>query len=106
MSIDLPQLQLFTFVMLGGAGGLISFLVALKLDHYKNNRYIRKSSIEILGGAVTAACLVYVLRENPYVYPFAFLIGTSWSHIIQRLRSKITSVVEAALGDTSPRDRR
>jgi hypothetical protein len=106
MSTDVIQVQLFAFVALGAAGGLISFLVALRQDHYKNDRYIKKSSIEVLGGAVTASCLVYVFRESQYVYVFAFLIGTAWSHIIQRIRSKITSIVEAALGDTPPRSRR
>jgi hypothetical protein len=101
MSADLLQIQLF--VALGAAWGLTSFLVGLKQDHYKNNRYIKKSIIEVIGGAVTATCLVYVFRENQYIYVFAFLIGTAWSHIIQRLRSRITRIVEAALGDASPR---
>jgi hypothetical protein len=42
-----------------------------------------------------------VFRQYEYIYVFAFLIGTAWSHIIQRLRSKITSMVEAALGGPS-----
>jgi hypothetical protein len=96
-------MQLLVFAAMGAAGGLTSFLVALKQDHYKNDRYIKKSSIEILGGAVTATCLVYVFRENQYVYAFSFLIGTAWSQIIQKIRTKITSIVEAALGDTLPR---
>ncbi len=103
MSTDLLQIQLFVLVTLGAAGGLTSFLVALKQDHYKNNRHIKKACIEIFGGAVTATCLVYIFRENRYVYVFTSLIGTAWSHIIQRIRSKITSIVEAALGDSSPR---
>ena len=101
MSPDLLRLQLF--VALGAAGGLTSFLVALKQDHYKNDHYIRKSSIEVVGGAITATCLVYAFQENQYVYVFTFLIGTAWSHIIQRIRSKITSIVEAVLGDVSHR---
>src|SRR5215813_343208 len=81
-------LQVQLLIVLGAAGGLVSFLVSLRLDHYKNNRYLKKSGIEIVGGAITATCLVYVIRENQYVYLYAFLIGTAWSYIIQRLRSK------------------
>jgi hypothetical protein len=102
MNVEYTQLQVVVLMLVGAAGGFASFLVAIRQGHYNNNKYMTKSSIEIVGGAVTATCLVYVIRENQYVNVFAFLIGTAWSHILQRLRTKITSIVEAALGDASP----
>ena len=51
------------------------------------------------GGSITVACLAYLLRDSQYVFVFAFLIGTAWSHILQKIRTKVTKVVEAALGD-------
>jgi len=97
--IEVPHLEIITYTLLpGGAGGLASFLAGVKADQYKNNRYIRKFGIEVLGGAITAAGLVYVLRENQYVYVLAFVIGTAWSQILQKARIKVTKMVEGALG--------
>jgi hypothetical protein len=104
MNTDFVKLESLLLPVLGAAGGLASFLLALKQNKYKNNRYLRKSGIEVVGGAVTAACLVYAFRGNTLVPVFAFLVGTAWSQILQRLRSKITRLVEAALGDLSQRD--
>lgn len=96
------QADFLLFMLLpGSAGGLMSFLAALKGEHYRNNKYLTKFAVEVVGGAVTASSLVYVLRENPYVYVFAFLIGTGWSQILQKLRAKVTRIVEAALGETT-----
>jgi TIR domain len=39
-------LLLGELLLLGAAGGLASFLVALKDEHYKNNKYVAKFSIE------------------------------------------------------------
>jgi hypothetical protein len=89
------------FFTLGAAGGLVAFLVAVKNNHYRNDQYIRKLSIEIIGGAITGACLVPVFSQTPLTYVFAFLIGTAWAYIIQKVRSKFTRIIEAALGDTS-----
>jgi hypothetical protein len=87
-------------LLAGAAGGLTSFLAALRAQHYKNNKYIAKSVIEISGGAVTAVFLSYLFLETSYIWVIAFLIGSAWSQIVQRVRTRITRIVEAALGDT------
>jgi hypothetical protein len=96
----ISQLE-FLILMLwpGAAGGLASFLNGLRLQHYKNNKYLAKFGIEVLGGTVTASSLAYVFHEYALASVFAFLIGFAWSQVLQRLRTKITKIVEAALGD-------
>jgi hypothetical protein len=102
MVIQVPQVDVLVFALLpGAAGGLASFLAGLKAQHYKNNKYIVKFGIEVIGGAMTASWLVYVLRENQYVYVFSFLIGTAWSQILQKIRTKVTRIIEAALGEST-----
>ena len=99
MTVQIPEAGFLIFMLLpGAAGGLASFLNGLRLQHYKNNKYVAKFGIEVLGGAVTASSLVYAFRDNSLVWVFAFLIGTAWSQVLQKLRVKITKLVEAALG--------
>jgi hypothetical protein len=83
----------------GAAGGLVSFLAALKLNHYNNNKYFAKSTIEILGGAVTGYFLSYLFKGNSYLLVITFIIGTAWSQLLQRIRTTITRMVEGALGE-------
>jgi len=104
VSASLPNLSfVFSMLLPSAAGGLVSFLLAFRAGHYKNNRYIAKSTVEILGGAVTGSFLSYPFAENAYLPVIAFLIGGAWSQLLQRLRATITRMVEGALsgkGDT------
>jgi hypothetical protein len=100
MNLVADQAEFITFMLFpGGAGGLSSFLAGLKSNHYRNNRYLSKFCIEVVGGALTASSLVYVFKDNQYVYVFAFVIGTAWSQILQRIREKVTTLVESAIGE-------
>jgi|SRR6516225_8800063 hypothetical protein len=98
-----PEVAAFLacLLLLGAVGGLSSFLIALKFDHYKNNRFVRKLAIELVGGAVAAPPLGYMFKESQYVYILAFLIGTMWAHILQRVRNRVTNLVDAALGEAT-----
>jgi hypothetical protein len=97
MDTDIPHLDFLFCALAGAAGGLVCFLLGVRNQHYKNNRYLTKFGLEILGGGVTASGLVYVFRENPYIIVIAFVIGTAWAKIIQSIRAKITDIVVAAL---------
>ena len=88
---------IYSVTLPGGAGGLTSFLYALKRGHYKNNKYPRKFFIEILGAMLTATFLTKLISSNQYQYVVAYIIGICWSGIIQVLRTKITKIIEAVL---------
>lgn len=95
---NVPYVDFLLCVMAGAAGGLTSFLVGIRAQHYKNNKYFAKLTLEVLGGAITSGGLIYVIFDgNRYVFAFAFLAGTAWSQIIQNIRTKITDIIEAAL---------
>lgn len=83
----------------GAAGGLASFLLALRMGHYRNNKYLAKFSIEIAGAMVTASFLTTLISTGSYQPTAAFFIGIGWVGIIQLARRKITKVVEATLGE-------
>ncbi len=85
----------------GGAGGLASFLYALRLGHYRNNKYVEKCSIEILGAIVTASFLAApFIPDDKYTLAMAiaFMIGVSWAKFLQLIREKITDKVVDTLG--------
>lgn len=84
----------------GGAGGLASFLLAVRNGQISNNKYIAKFSIEIFGSMLTASFLTSLISINDYrtTIAFAFAIGIAWAKILQVIRTKITKIVEAALG--------
>ena len=87
----------------GAAGGLVSFLYALRGGHYRNNKYISKFLIELLGSAITAIYLTSLITESSIasigtIGTAAFIVGTTWSVLIQGIRNKATSIVEAFLG--------
>jgi hypothetical protein len=93
-------LVLFFSALAGAAGGFALFLYGLKNAIYKNNKYGRKFSIEIAGGTVVAAFITLPLEAVPDGYRIflGFVIGTTWTKVLQVLRNKVTAVVEAALG--------
>ena len=83
----------------GIAGGIVLFLWALKNNHYHNNKFIRKFSIELLGAMLTATFITMLFKQGTHQVPIAFIIGIGWSGIIQMLRTKVTKIIEAALGE-------
>lgn len=87
----------------GAAGGLALFLLGIRRGTYKNNQLVRKASIEILGGAIVAffATLPFSASEIEVRVTIAFVAGLSWTVIIQRLRSRVTAIVEAAIGSSN-----
>jgi len=100
VGVSLPDFEFaFRTLLPSAAGGLVSFLVALKAGHYKNNRYFAKSTIEIFGGGVTGVFLSYLFKESSYLWVIAFVIGTAWSQLLQRIRGTVTRMVEGALGE-------
>jgi hypothetical protein len=102
-SLHIVLTFVFYTLLPSAAGGLASFLVALKLGSYRNNRYFAKSTIEVFGGAVTGCFLSVFFKDNPYVVSIAFLIGMAWSQLLQRIRVTITRMVEGALGEAGKR---
>lgn len=81
------------------AGGLTAYLLALKVGKYRNNRLVRKFSIEVVGALVTGCLLTLWLASPTYRAMLAFGLGTAWARVIEIIRDRITKVVEAALGD-------
>lgn len=82
----------------GALGGIVLFVYGYKKGHYRNNKYKIKLSIEVVGAAITATMLALLFPDD-YRIVAAFLIGLSWSGIIQMVRKKITATVSAALGE-------
>jgi len=79
----------------GAAGALAWYVLALQRGWIKNDHYIRKGSLEIIGGSITAT---YV--QIPFflpTYTVAFVVGAGWSLIIQRSRAGITKTILESL---------
>lgn len=90
---------LFFSVIPGGAGGVAMFVLGLKKGHYKNNKYIAKLIIEIVGATLTASFITMFIDNSTYRVGTAFVIGVAWASILQIVRTKITKIVEVALGE-------
>lgn len=82
----------------GALGGVATFLFSLKSGHYKNNKYRAKLTLEILGSTLIAA-FVGTLFPEKLVIIASFCIGLTWTGIIQVLRTKITKIVQALIGE-------
>jgi hypothetical protein len=84
----------------GLCGGLASFLYGLKRGNFKNNRYCRKISLEMVGGTVTGFFLTLPTKAwgAEYRLLIAFACGLAWSAVLQMCRLKITGIAEAVLG--------
>lgn len=82
----------------GACGGVGLFLFSLRVGHYKNNRYVRKLIIELLGAMLVASFVGPLFPEKAVVFA-SFAIGLSWATVIQVARNKITKVVKAAIGE-------
>ena len=96
---------LYTAAIAGAAGGILCVLYGIKTGHFKEKQF-RKAIVEILGGAITASLLVFVFRtlDDSARIPICGCIGLGWSRIIQAIRTRVTNVVLAALGqDTNER---
>jgi len=83
----------------GCAGGIAFFLLKLQKGRFKNNKYIAKFFIEVLGAMTTASFVPMLINKNGYQSVAAFFIGVAWSNIIQIIRIKITKIIEAAFGE-------
>jgi hypothetical protein len=82
----------------GACGGVGLFLFSLRVGHYKNNRYVRKLVIELLGAMLVASFVGPLFPAKAVVFA-SFAIGLSWATVIQVARNKITKVVKAAIGE-------
>lgn len=82
----------------GACGGVVLFSFSLRVGHYKNNRYVRKLIIELLGAMLVASFVGPLFPEKAVVFA-SFAIGLSWATVIQIARNKITKVVKAAIGE-------
>lgn len=94
----IPPLVLYCTIP-GGAGGLTLFLYAFQRGHYRNNKYFRKFTIEIIGAMITATFVTALISDGNLQVPLAFAIGIGWSRVVQIIRTKITKVIEAVLGE-------
>ena len=83
----------------GCAGGIALFLLSYKKGHYKNNKYFIKFCIEIFGAMITATFITSGLFQNNYQIPIAFMIGVGWVNVLQKIRVKVTSLVEKKLNN-------
>jgi hypothetical protein len=93
-------INLITCFLFGCLGGLLSFLLACKHGHYKNNKYISKFSIEIIGGGLTAIVVYFLPISTQNRILVSILVGLAWSTLLQSFRSRITRIISAILGDT------
>lgn len=85
----------------GACGGVALFLFSLRMGHYKNDRYLRKLIVELLGAVLVASFLGPLFPGRTAIFA-SFALGLSWATIIQVARNKITRVVKAAIGDEIP----
>lgn len=104
-NVMLDEVALYTILlnysMPGAAGGVTVFLLGVHQGHYKNNHYVKKLILEICGACITATFLSPLISTDLNPPAISFLIGLAWVSIAHTMRTKITALVEAALGSTS-----
>ena len=85
----------------GAAGGVAWFLCGIKFGRLKNNKYVRKAAVEMVGGLTVAPFVALplssIFSSQAVVALLAFGIGTCWSAIVQVFRKKISGYVEDQL---------
>lgn len=94
----ISELVLYS-AMSGAAGGVVSFSYGYLHDNYNNNRYRIKLFVEIVGATVTATFLTHLVTNVDYKIIASFCVGLTWSQIIQTIRVKTTSTVEAEINN-------
>lgn len=100
IGINLLSPQIIVCTLGGCAGGFVSFLYALRHGHYRNNKLIKKFSVEVVGATFTALFLVSaVVDQIATIAAASFVLGVVWVKVIQLLRQKVTKIVEAILGE-------
>ena len=94
---------LFDASLPGAAGALVWFIRGIRVGNIRNNEYIRKATLEMLGGSLVASFIAFPLAPlfstSIPVVIISFAIGTSWASIIQRLRVWITRKLGTLLED-------
>lgn len=92
---------LITAAMPGAAGGVAWFLRGIRCGRIRNDKYLRKATLEALGGMIVASFvalpLAPVFSGSAPVIVLSFATGTCWSVIIQRLRDWITKFIDKGL---------
>lgn len=81
----------------GGLGGIAIFALGYLNEEYKNNKYIAKFSAEIIGASLTAYYFA-PLVSTPPTPALAFVVGATWTSILQETRRIVTEKVIDALG--------
>ena len=84
----------------GGAGGVATFLAALQRSKNDSDRNAQRFLVEVLGATVTATFVTGLIPLDVLGLKIsaAFAIGTAWAAVLEVLKSRITRIVEAALG--------
>jgi F0F1-type ATP synthase assembly protein I len=88
----------------GAGGGLAWFLCGLKNGWIRNNKFVKKAVLEVIGGMLVASFVGYPLSPlfsgaTPVVV-ICFAIGGSWSGIMQILRVWVTKLITNVLNDS------
>lgn len=96
---SIPPILLY-LALAGAAGGLCSFLHALRGGRIRNGKYLRKAILEIVGGTLVGffVSLPFSAWHDEYRIFLAFASGVAWAILLEYIREKITKVIEAALG--------
>lgn len=102
------EIQLALF---GGIGGLLWFIYGVRHGHHKNNKYLIKFSVEVVGasclGFVTAPLLLSVFEKTPAALRIAGVaVGMNWSELVQLIRSWITELFKGILERVSNASRK
>jgi hypothetical protein len=84
--------DILTRSLSGSVGGLVSLIVGLSCRRFRNDKYLRKALVEILGAALAGAFLP--LSSLPLQIVVPFLTGLAWSQICQWRRDWLTQRVE------------
>jgi hypothetical protein len=87
--------DLFIWSLAAAVGGLCGFLLGLRYGSFKQDRYLRKGLLEILGAGLTGSLLA--LPALVLQIPTAFVAGLAWSFLCQRLRNLLTTRIVDAL---------
>ncbi len=83
----------------GFFAGLVLFIFSFSHNYYRNNKYIAKLLIEIIGATITSTFIASFFNTPFIQIVVAFCVGLGWTKVIQSIRSKITAIIEALISN-------
>jgi hypothetical protein len=93
MTLETLMTEHWLIPIAGASGGLVWVMRGIMRGDYKNNKYMTKITVEMIGGMITGT-FASLLFAGDVRTVAAFACGLTWSDVIQRIRSQTTKRID------------